>query len=81
MKALGIWLGFLAATLLPVSAQVTVEVTQDQSQFLPSELRALSGEPSAHGDLAAELARHFALGVDGVFADQPDIAVAVRAES
>jgi hypothetical protein len=40
MKALGFWLGFLAVTLLPVSAQVTVEVTQDQDQFLPSETLA-----------------------------------------
>jgi hypothetical protein len=40
MKALGLWLGFLSATLLPVSAQVTVEITQDQGQFLPSEAMA-----------------------------------------
>jgi hypothetical protein len=40
MKALGSWLGFLAATLLPVAAQVTVEITQDQDQFLPSETLA-----------------------------------------
>jgi hypothetical protein len=40
MKALGAWLGFLAATLLPVAAQVTVEITQDQDQFLPSETLA-----------------------------------------
>ena len=40
MKALGLWLGFLAATLLPVSAQITVEVTQDQDQFLPCETLA-----------------------------------------
>ena len=37
MKALGLWLGLLAAALSPVSAQVTVEVTQDQDQFLPGE--------------------------------------------
>ena len=37
MKALGIWMGLWVVTLLPVSAQVTVEVTQDQDQFLPSE--------------------------------------------
>jgi hypothetical protein len=36
MKALGLWLIFLAAAL-PVSAQVTVEVTQEQDQFLPAE--------------------------------------------
>ena len=37
MKALGLWLVVLAAALSPVSAQVTVEVTLDQDQFLPSE--------------------------------------------
>lgn len=37
MKALALWLSLLAATLSPVSAQVTVEVTQDQDQFLPGE--------------------------------------------
>jgi len=37
MKVLGSWLVILAAALLPVSAQVTVEVTLDQDQFLPSE--------------------------------------------
>ena len=37
MKVLGLSLGLLVAALLPVSAQVTVEVTQDQDQFLPGE--------------------------------------------
>ena len=37
MKALGLWIGLWAVALLPVSAQVTVEVTQDQDQFLPGE--------------------------------------------
>jgi hypothetical protein len=37
MKALGLWLVCLAAALTPVSAQVTVEVTQEQDQFLPGE--------------------------------------------
>ena len=37
MKVLGSWLVILAAALSPVSAQVTVEVTLDQDQFLPSE--------------------------------------------
>jgi glycerophosphoryl diester phosphodiesterase len=48
-----------------------------ENSFLPAELR--SGEdPAAAGDLAAELRRFFALGVDGVFADFPDIAVSAR---
>ena len=37
MKVLGLSLGLLVAALLPVSAQVTVEVTQEQDQFLPGE--------------------------------------------
>ena len=40
MKVLGLGLGLLAATLLPASAQITVEVTQDQNQFLPCETLA-----------------------------------------
>jgi hypothetical protein len=37
MKACVLWLGLWLAALLPVSAQVTVEITQDQDQFLPGE--------------------------------------------
>jgi hypothetical protein len=37
MKALGLWLGIWVVALAPVSAQVTVEITQDQDQFLPAE--------------------------------------------
>jgi hypothetical protein len=37
MKAFVLWLGLWLAALLPVSAQVTVEITQDQDQFLPGE--------------------------------------------
>ena len=37
MKVLGLPLFLLVTTWLPVSAQVTVEVTQDQDQFLPGE--------------------------------------------
>jgi hypothetical protein len=37
MKALGLWLACLAAALQPVSAQVTVELTLEQDQFLPAE--------------------------------------------
>jgi hypothetical protein len=34
---LGLWLGLWVAALSPLSAQVTVEITQDQDQFLPAE--------------------------------------------
>jgi glycerophosphoryl diester phosphodiesterase len=48
-----------------------------ENTFLPAELR--SGEdPAAPGDLTAELRQYFELGVDGVFADFPDVAVEAR---
>jgi glycerophosphoryl diester phosphodiesterase len=48
-----------------------------ENMFLPCELRS-SAEPAEHGDLAAEIRQFFELGVDGVFTDNPDVAVAVR---
>ncbi|HEU4456984.1 MAG TPA: glycerophosphodiester phosphodiesterase, partial [Longimicrobium sp.] len=52
-----------------------------ENQFLPADLRA--GDPAdpafpaRHGDLAAEVAAFLAAGVDGVFADFPDVAARV----
>jgi len=37
MKRTSLWLGFLLTALTPALAQVTVEVTQEQDQFLPGE--------------------------------------------
>lgn len=48
-----------------------------ENTFLPLELRS-SDDPAAYGDFAAELQQFYELGVDGVFADQPDLAVAAR---
>jgi len=48
-----------------------------ENAFLPAELRR-GEDPAAPGDLAAELRQFAALGVDGVFADFPDVAVAAR---
>jgi glycerophosphoryl diester phosphodiesterase len=48
-----------------------------ENAFLPAELRA-GDDPAAPGDLLTELRQFFALGVDGVFSDFPDIAVAAR---
>ena len=42
MKALGFGLIFLALTLTPLSAQVSVELTQEQDQFLPAESLSLA---------------------------------------
>jgi glycerophosphoryl diester phosphodiesterase len=48
-----------------------------ENRFLPEDLRR-GDDPAAHGDLAAELRRFIELGVDGVFTDFPEIAVASR---
>ena len=48
-----------------------------ENAFLPLELRS-SADPAGIGDLKAELLQFFALGVDGVFTDNPDIGVAAR---
>ena len=48
-----------------------------ENSFLPAELRR-GEDPAAPGDLAAELRQFLALGVDGVFADYPDVAVSAR---
>ena len=53
-----------------------------ENTFLPEDFRA--GDPAspeylrARGDQPAELALFYRLGVDGVFADNADTAVAVR---
>jgi glycerophosphoryl diester phosphodiesterase len=46
-----------------------------ENAFLPPELRS-SDDPAEPGDLAAELERFRALGVDGAFTDNADLAVA-----
>jgi glycerophosphoryl diester phosphodiesterase len=46
-----------------------------ENQFLPADLRS-SDDPAAVGDWRAEYERFAALGVDGVFTDNPDLAVA-----
>jgi glycerophosphoryl diester phosphodiesterase len=54
-----------------------------ENEFLPADFRR--GDPAspqyaaARGDQPAELALFYRLGVDGLFADNPDTAVAVRA--
>jgi glycerophosphoryl diester phosphodiesterase len=48
-----------------------------ENRFLPRELRS-SEDPNAFGDVAAELAMARELGVEAVFADQPDLAVTPR---
>jgi glycerophosphoryl diester phosphodiesterase len=48
-----------------------------ENEFLPRYLRS-GPDPSGHGDAIVEYLTFFALGVDGVFSDQPDLALAAR---
>jgi glycerophosphoryl diester phosphodiesterase len=48
-----------------------------ENQFLPADLRS-SSDPNAYGDVIAEMRRYFAMGVDGIFTDNPDIGVEAR---
>lgn len=49
-----------------------------ENTFLPADLRS-SDDPAAHGDLAAEVDAFVDAGLDGIFADHPDLAVAAVA--
>jgi glycerophosphoryl diester phosphodiesterase len=51
-----------------------------ENQFLPADFR-IGDDPAARGDVTAELELLYGLGVDGVFTDFPDAAVAVRQAS
>ena len=48
-----------------------------ENAFLPTDLRS-GGEPAERGDIEAELRAFLATGIDGLFIDQPDIAVRLR---
>jgi glycerophosphoryl diester phosphodiesterase len=48
-----------------------------ENTFLPLELRS-SASPAEYGNFAAEVRQFFDLGVDGLFSDNPDWAVAAR---
>jgi glycerophosphoryl diester phosphodiesterase len=52
---------------------------RNENQFLPPSLRS-SADPNAYGDAFAEYRKFFGLGVDGVFSDNPDTALAARAD-
>ncbi|MEV1331485.1 glycerophosphodiester phosphodiesterase [Micromonospora costi] len=49
-----------------------------ENQFLPVDFR-IGTDPNARGDITSEYELFFRLGLDGVFSDQPDTAVAARA--
>ncbi len=48
-----------------------------ENQFLPTDLQRGS-DPATRGDIEAELRAFLATGIDGLFIDQPDIAVRLR---
>jgi glycerophosphoryl diester phosphodiesterase len=57
--------------------QVHPYTFRNENQFLPLELRS-SADPNAYGDAIAEDQQFFKLGVDGMFTDNSDTAVAAR---
>jgi glycerophosphoryl diester phosphodiesterase len=57
---------------------VHVWTFRDENAFLPAELRR-GDDPAASGDAAAEYAAFLAAGIDGMFSDHPDTAVAAVA--
>ncbi|SCL63953.1 glycerophosphoryl diester phosphodiesterase [Micromonospora citrea] len=48
-----------------------------ENQFLPADLR-IGSDPNARGDIQSEYELFLGLGLDGVFTDHPDTAVAAR---
>lgn len=67
----------LVADAHAVGLEVTPWTFRAENHFLPAELRR-GDDPAAAGDLAGELRAYFEAGVDAVFCDQPDLAVAAR---
>jgi glycerophosphoryl diester phosphodiesterase len=56
---------------------VHVWTMRAENWFLPADLR-VGSDPGGKGHILAEYCAFFAAGVDGVFADQPDTALAAR---
>ena len=50
-----------------------------ENAFLPLHLRG-GADPAAHGDMQTEARLLFALGIDGIITDAPEVAVRARAE-
>jgi len=50
-----------------------------ENAFLPTNLRK-GDSPADRGDIEADIRAYLNAGIDGLFIDQPDIAVRVRAE-
>jgi glycerophosphoryl diester phosphodiesterase len=69
------------STLVPdahaAGLKVVTWTMRVENQFLPSNHR-IGTDPNAKGDLAGEVAAFLDTGIDAVFSDNPDIAVAAR---
>ena len=57
---------------------VHVWTVRPENAFLPPPLRSADGAPEAGGNVRAEVRALLAAGVDGLFADAPDVVVEVR---
>jgi glycerophosphoryl diester phosphodiesterase len=57
--------------------KVHVWTMRAENYFLPKDFRS-SGPAATTGDLAAEVTKFLDTGIDGLFSDQPDIAVRAR---
>ncbi|MBE9374741.1 glycerophosphodiester phosphodiesterase [Saccharopolyspora sp. HNM0983] len=60
--------------------QVVPYTVRAENDFLPAEFRS-SADPAARGDALGFFEVLFAQGVDGIFSDQPDLAVAAREDA
>jgi glycerophosphoryl diester phosphodiesterase len=75
--------GFLAQPTTVVAdahragLKVVVYTFRDENQFLPADFRT-GDDPTAKGDIFGELQAYFETGIDAVFSDYPDTAVAAR---
>jgi glycerophosphoryl diester phosphodiesterase len=67
----------LVADAHHVGLKVVPYTFRAENQFLPAQYRK-GVDPNAFGNVFAEFQDLFAVGVDGLFADQPDLAFAAR---
>jgi glycerophosphoryl diester phosphodiesterase len=69
----------LVADAHAAGLQVVPYTVRAENQFLPAQYRS-STDPNEFGDVLAELRDLFDAGIDGIFVDQPDLAVLARDE-
>ena len=67
----------LVADAHAAGLDVHVWTVRPENAFLPPSLRSADGAPEAGGDVRAEVRALLAAGVDGLFADAPDVVVEV----